>query len=323
MQIGNVFIEQTAALAPMASVCDYAYRSLCKEYGAAYLVSEMVSAKGLCYQPKRASDLLRITPNEHPMAIQLFGSEPEYFARAIPIVLSYHPDVIDINMGCPVPKVVSSGGGSALMKHPKLAGEIVSAAVLSSSVPVTVKIRKGWDSSQENAVEFGKRMEACGAAAITIHARTRAQMYQGDSDWETIACLKQAVGIPVIGNGDVKTPEDAARMYEETGVDLVMVGRGSYGKPWLFAQIAAYLRTGTYPPDPPLARRMEIMLRHVQRICEDKGEVIGMKEARSHAGRYLTGVFGAARFREKCGKLQSFSDVQELAREVVQSAQER
>ena len=314
-QIGAVAIEQTAALAPMASVADYAYRSLCKEYGAAYLVGEMVSAKGLCFQKERAVSLLRVSPPERPMAIQLFGSEPEYFPPAAEIALSYEPDIIDINMGCPVPKVISQGSGSALMKTPLLAAEIVQRTVKASSVPVTVKMRLGWDDRCCDAVDFAKRMEDAGAMAITVHGRTRAQMYSGEADWEGLAAVKQAVTVPVIGNGDVTSPELVKRMYEQTHVDLVMIGRGSYGRPWLFSQVRDYLETGVYQPDPALSEQISVLRRHIVRLREDKGELVGMREARSQAARYCKGMKGAAAFRTACGKLQSLSDFENLLKE--------
>lgn len=317
MKIGGVQIEQTAALAPMASVSDRAYRETCKQFGAAYVVGEMVSAKGLHYSDRKSEELLSVSAQERPMAVQLFGDDPGYMAEAVHKALRYEPDLIDINMGCPVPKVAGNGCGSALMKNPVLAGEIVRAAADASRVPVTVKFRKGWDDSSVNAVEFAKRMEQSGAAAVTVHGRTRQQMYQGEADWEIIRQVKGAVSIPVIGNGDVVSPESAKAMYDQTGVDLVMVARGSYGRPWLFGQIRDYLETGRYEPDPPFARQMEIMLEHARLICAYKGEFIGMKEARKHAAWYLKGIHGAARFRKECGMLDTFADLEALAHKIL------
>ena len=246
--IGSVKIEKTAALAPMASVADRAYREICKENGAAYMVSEMISAKGLCYSDRKTEELCTVMDHERPYALQLFGDEPEFIAKAAKKLMEYKPDIIDINMGCPVPKIAGNGAGSALMKNPALAAEIVSAAVNAVEIPVTVKIRKGWDEQNVNAVEFARLMEQAGAAAITVHGRTKNQMYQGKADWEIIRRVKEAVKIPVIGNGDVNSPQTAEKMYRETGCDLVMIGRGSYGRPWLFRQIRDYFETGEFPP---------------------------------------------------------------------------
>ncbi|MEG0753891.1 MAG: tRNA dihydrouridine synthase DusB, partial [Angelakisella sp.] len=233
IHIGNVEIQQTAALAPMAGVADRAFRQLCKEYGACYLVGEMVSAKGLMQGSKKSAQLLRSDEMEHPCAVQLFGNEPESMAAAVELAMDYAPDIIDINMGCPAPKIAGNGGGSALMRDMPLAADIITAVKKASPVPVTVKFRKGWDDANLNGLEFAKMAEACGADAITIHGRTRAQMYAPPIDWDIIAAIKAAVRIPVIGNGDVTSPETAKALYEHTGCDLIMVGRAALGTPWL------------------------------------------------------------------------------------------
>ncbi len=315
-EIGGVKIEKTAALAPMASVADRAYRLMAKEYGAAYVVGEMASCKGLCYNDRKTAELLSVLPEERPMAVQLFGAEPEFMAAAVKIAEKFSPDIIDINSGCPMPKIVSGGAGSALMKTPKLFGELVRAAVDAASVPVTVKIRSGWDENSINAVEMAKIAEENGAAAVAVHGRTRSQLYSGRADWDVIRAVKQAVKIPVIGNGDVSTPELCQEMYEYTGCDLVMVGRGSYGRPWLFRQIREYLETGSYSPDPSPDEKLEIMRRHIGLIVADKGEKVGMKEARRPASWYLKGMQGAAHFRNLCSELTTLEQLERLIEQI-------
>lgn len=314
--IGNIRIEKTAALAPMASVADRAYRLMAKEYGASYVVGEMASCKGLCYSDRKTAELLTSTETERPMAVQLFGAEPEFMAAAVKITEKYKPDIIDINAGCPMPKIVGGGAGSALMKTPKLFGELVAAAVKSTDIPVTVKIRKGWDDNSVNAVEMAKIAEENGAAAVAVHGRTKAQLYSGIADWEIIRDVKQAVNIPVIGNGDVSSPELCKKMYDYTGCDLVMIGRGSYGRPWLFGQIKDFFEGKPVRPDPTVEEKLSIMRRHIRLLVEDKGESIGMKEARRHASWYLKGMNGAARFRNLCGTLNTLDDLERMIEEV-------
>lgn len=320
IKIGPVPIAQTACLAPMASVADYAWRTICREYGASYVVSEMVSAKALCYCDKKSRLLLRVTNEERPMAIQLFGDDPDFMARAAEIAAEYHPDIIDINMGCPVPKVAGNGSGSALMKHPEKAYRIVKAMVNATDLPITVKIRKGWDESSVNAPEFAHYMEEAGASAITVHGRTRQQMYRPPVDLDVIRAVKQAVSIPVIGNGGITNGEQAAHMYEYTGCDLVMVGQASCGHPWVFQQIAHYLETGEVLPEPPFEERLEVMLRHVKRMVADKGEAVGMREARKVAAWYIKGSRGAAAFRDACGQLSTLDELRQMAGDILRHA---
>lgn len=318
MKIGNVEIKGYAALAPMAGVADTAFRMVCRRFGACYVVSEMASSKGLCMSDRRTAELLTVTDAERPMAVQLFGDDPQIMAQAAKIASKFRPDVIDINMGCPAPKVAMNGSGSALMKDPLLAGRIIEQVVKAVDIPVTVKIRKGWDDSSVNAVEVARIAEASGAAAITVHGRTREQMYRPPADLEIIREVKRAVNIPVIGNGDIFTAEDAKRMYDETGVDLVMVGRGALGAPWIFSQINSFMSTGTVPPAPSIKTRMEIMLEHVRLLCEFKGEYRGMKEARKQAAWYMKGLEGASALRNEAGKLSRFEDIELLAKKVIE-----
>ncbi len=322
IQIGGVSVEQAASLAPMASVADRTFRALCRSYGAAMVTGEMASAKGMVYSGKKTAELLEVTEEERPMAVQLFGDDPYFIALAAEKAMQYKPDFIDINMGCPVPKVVANRSGSALMKTPRLAGEILRAAVNAVPVPVTAKIRAGWDEDTRNAVEVAKILEQNGAAAVTVHGRTRRQMYAPPVDLEVIREVKEAVSIPVIGNGDIETPEDARQMYDRTGCDLVMVGRGSYGRPWIFSQIREYLETGAFPPDPPLEKRMAVMKAHIAALCAHKGERMGMRQARHHAAWYLKGLHGAAAFRRACGELTALGDLDRLIEWVLKENRE-
>lgn len=319
--IAGLSLEQSAALAPMASVADKAYRLICKEYGAVYVVGEMVSAKALCYGDRKSRALLEVAGQE-PMAVQLFGSEPELMARAARIAAEYQPQVIDINMGCPVPKVAGNGCGSALMRAPERAAQLVRAAAEAVELPVTVKIRKGWDDSAVNAPMFARTMEEAGAAAVAVHGRTRQQMYRPPVDREIIRQVKEAVSIPVIGNGGIVDGPSALEMYQETGCDLVMVAQGSYGRPWVFRQIRRYLETGELLPEPPLAERLEVMLRHVSMMVEFKGERLGMTEARKIAAWYIKGSPGAAAFRGACGRLSSWEDLKSLTAQVLRQSLE-
>lgn len=313
IKIGNVTILKTAALAPMASVADKAYRLMCKHFGASYLVSEMISAKGLCFGDKKTARLCEIDPQERPYALQLFGEDPYYMAKAADMLSRYAPDVIDINMGCPVPKIVSNGSGSALMKDPCTAFEIARQVVKNACCPVTVKFRSGWDEQSKNAVEFAKLLEQAGVSALTCHARTRTQFYSGKADREIIRAVKQAVNIPVFGNGDVVDGKSAKAMYEQTGCDLVMIARGSYGRPWVFEQVRRFLENGEEMPEPELETKLAIMKKHCELICKYKGERQGMKEARKNVQWYIKGLRGSAKLRSRCSRLVTLADLDEMA----------
>lgn len=322
MKIGTIEIKRTAALAPMAGVADRAFREICKEFGASYLVGEMASSKGMHYHSKKSFELLAVGEKEHPIAVQIFGDDPYIMAQAAKNALEYAPDVIDINMGCPAPKIAGNGGGSALMKHPRLAGEITEAVASSVNIPVTVKFRKGWDDEHCNAVEFAHIMQESGAAALTVHGRTRQQMYSPPVDLDIIAAVKQAVSIPVIGNGDCVDIQSVVNMYNYTKCDLVMIGRGCLGAPWLFEQVDRYFTDGTVLASPTLEKRMEVMLRHLKLICQYKGESGGMREARKHAAWYMKGLRGAASLRHLAGKLTTYQDALHLAQAVLEKGRQ-
>lgn len=297
----------------MAGVADRAFRELCVGYGASYVVSEMISSKGVSMGDRKSKQLSFISDIERPAAVQIFGSNPEIMAESIPMVMESKPEIIDINMGCPAPKIAGNGGGASLMKNPQLAEDIVRGVVKASPVPVTVKIRMGWDFDSINAVEIAKRAENAGAAAITVHGRTKSQMYAPPVNREIIAEVKRAVSIPVIGNGDITDGFSAAKMLEETNCDLVMVGRGALGRPWLFSQINAYLEHGRILPEPPVTERMRVMVNHIKTICEYKGEYVGLREARKHAAWYTKGLHGAAEYRREIGSLSSIEQLEEIA----------
>ena len=321
MKIGTISIPRTAALAPMAGVADRAFRELCRDHGSAVSVGEMVSAKGLCYGDRKSGELLVLGEAERPGAVQLFGDDPDILAEAARRALAWRPDWIDLNMGCPAPKITGSGAGSALMKDPEKAGRIVRAVADAVPLPVTVKFRKGWDAAHVNAVEFARICEANGAAALTVHGRTREQMYQPGADWNIIRAVKAAVAIPVIGNGDVTDAESAAAMYAATGCDLVMVGRAALGRPWVFRQIERYLADGTLLPDPPLEERMAVLLRHAELAIRYKGEGTAMREIRRHAFAYMKGVRGGADFRRRAGLVSSLEELRTLADELINSTE--
>lgn len=318
MKLGKIELDpRSAGLAPMAGVADMAFRELCVEYGATYVVSEMVSSKGLTMCDRKSRKLLVLSDKERPAAAQIFGCDPKIMAQSAVSCLDFQPDVIDINMGCPAPKIAGNGGGSALLKNPKLAGEIIKEVVNAVDLPVTVKIRIGWDKDSINAVEMAKIAEQSGAAAITVHGRTREQMYAPPVDVGTIALVKKSVSIPVIANGDIVDGLSAAKMIEETGCDYLLVGRGALGRPWVFSQISAYLKHEIILPEPPVSERMRVMIKHIERICDYKGEKIGIKEARKHAAWYIKGIRGAAAYRQQIGKLSSVEQLHELAFQIA------
>ncbi len=310
MKIGSIDIPGKLALAPMAGVTDVAFRTICRELGAGYTVTEMVSSKALCYQDKKSIPLLKLGEDEHPAAAQLFGSDPACMAEAAAIAVQVSgADILDINMGCPVPKVANSGDGSGLMRTPDLAAQVVEAVVRGGGVPVTVKFRKGWDKGHVNCVEFARLMEAAGAAAVAVHGRTRVQMYSGAADWDCIRAVKQAVSIPVIANGDVFGPREAVRILKVTGADMAMIGRAVFGNPWIFQLSAAALNGEEIPPLPPLAERCDTAVRQFELSAAHKGEKIACLEARRHYAWYLKGVPYAGYYKEQICKIETMEDI--------------
>lgn len=317
MKIDNFEIKGYAALAPMAGVADRAFRELCIEFGAAYVVSEMVSSKGLTMHDRKSDSLMQLGETEKAAAVQIFGCEPETMAEAAKKAAATGCPVIDINMGCPAPKIAGNGGGSALMKDPDLAARITEKVAQAVDVPVTVKIRAGWDEDNLNAVYMATLLEKAGAAAITVHGRTRKQMYAPPVNLDIIRQVKQAVSVPVIGNGDIVDAVSAENMFKATGCDFIMVGRGALGAPWLFKQINEYFDSGIILPEPPIEERMAIMLRHIKQLCENKGDYVGMREARKHAAWYIKGIRGAAALRQEIGSLENLSQLEAIAEKVI------
>lgn len=316
MKIKDLEFNHIAFLAPMAGIADLAFRELCVQYGAAYTVSEMVSSKGLTMGDKKSAQLLTLG-NDRPAGVQIFGDDPEIMAKAAVKCLDFNPDIIDINMGCPAPKIAMNGGGASLMKKPELAYEITKAVVQAVDIPVTVKIRKGWDEESVNAVEMAELAEKAGASAVAVHGRTRQQMYSGSVDFDIIAQVKKAVGIPVIANGDIKNEQSAAIMLEKTNADAIMIGRGALGNPWVFSKINAYLDECRVLPEPSIMQKMAVMLKHIQKIIEYKGEYTAMREARHHAAYYTKGMRGGAKLRAEIGKLERFEQLQELSYRIL------
>ena len=313
MKIGSVTVNGKLYLAPMAGVTDLAFRQICRELGADMSCTELVSAKALCYQDKKSRGLLKLADNERPAAAQIFGSDAGCMAEAAQIAAEVSgAAVIDINMGCPVGKVVANGDGSALMKDPEKAARIAEAVVKASPVPVTVKMRRGWDKGSINAVELAKMLEQVGVAAVAVHGRTRAQMYAGAADWVTIRQVKQAVKIPVMANGDIFAPRDAVKILQFTGADLAMIGRGAFGNPWLFRQALAALEGREIPPLPPLADRCDTAVRQIRWAAEDKGEHIAILEARKQYAWYLKGVPHANYYKEQIVRMNTLEDVDRI-----------
>lgn len=315
MKIGNVVLDNNVILAPMAGVSDLPFRLLCKEQGVGMTCSEMVSAKAISFHNKNTEALLETAPKERPVSLQLFGSDPDIISEMAAYIEERPFDVLDINMGCPVPKVAGNGEGSALMRNPKLVEEIVSKTVRKIKKPVTVKIRKGFTADEVNAVEIAKIAEAAGAAAVAVHGRTREQYYSGTADWDIIRQVKEAVNIPVIGNGDVTSPQKAKQLLEETGCDGIMVGRAAQGNPWIFKEMIHYLKTGELLQRPSKAEVREMMLRHARMQIEYKGEYIGMREMRKHVSWYTAGYPNSAKLRGVINAVESYEELEELLME--------
>lgn len=312
MKIGNVEINNKVFLAPMAGVTDLPFRILCKKEGCGMTYTEMVSAKGLYYQDKKTEELLRISEIEKPCAIQIFGSDPDIMGEIALRLSGSKADIIDINMGCPTPKIVKNGDGCALMKNPKLIGQIIRKVSNNTDKPVTIKIRKGWDQNSVNAVEIAKIAEDNGAKAVTVHGRTREQFYGGKADWDIIKEVKKAVTIPVIGNGDVFTPEDAKNMLDYTGCDAVMIGRGARGNPWIFKRTIRYLETGELLSEPTYSEKIEKIFEHFNLMIEYKGEKTALKEMRKHIAWYLKGIKDSSKIKGQINKLNDFEEIKKI-----------
>ena len=318
LNIGGVPLKSHAVLAPMAGVSDRAYRELCVRFGAAYCVSEMVSSKALSFNSKKSEELMEISDLERPCGIQIFGDDPKCMADAAKHALENKPDIIDINMGCPAPKISSNGSGSALMKNPRLCGEIVKAVTAVTDIPVTVKIRQGWDDDSVNAVEVAKICESAGAAAITVHGRTRQQYYKPPVDYDIIRAVRESVSVPVIANGDIDSAERAKEVMDITGCDLVMIGRATLGNPWIFSQINAYLENPNVKiHTPDLEERLGVMIEHISKMVEYKGEHMAMLQARKLVVGYFKGMKGAAALRNEAGKIKTLDDLYELRQKAL------
>jgi nifR3 family TIM-barrel protein len=317
MKIGNIDINNSAALAPMAGVADCAFREVCSSFGASFTVTEMVSSKGIHFNSKRSAELMELTDRERPSGVQIFGDDPQTMADAAKFALRFNPEFIDINMGCPAPKISGNGAGASLMKNPQLCGKIIYAVQEAVDIPVTVKMRKGWDDNSVNCVEIAKIAEANGASAVTVHGRTRQQYYKPPVDWDIIKEVKKAVKIPVIGNGDVTSGEKAKMLYEHTGCDMIMVGRGALGKPWIFKEINEYMKSGKVLPTPPAEYRLNVMVKQIERMCCLKGEYLGMRQSRKHIVWYLKGFHGAAALRNEAGHVSTMDELKTLVDKVL------
>nr|WP_283250627.1 tRNA dihydrouridine synthase DusB [Roseburia hominis] len=316
MQIGNVTLENNLILAPMAGVSDLPFRLLCREQGAGLVCMEMVSAKAILYKNRNTEELLTIDPKEHPVSLQLFGSDPDIISEIAKQIEERPFDILDLNMGCPVPKVVNNGDGSALMKNPRLAGEIIEKTARAIKKPLTVKIRKGFDDAHVNAVELAHIAQESGAAAVAVHGRTREQYYAGHADWDIIRQVKEAVSIPVIGNGDIRTPEDVAAMAEQTGCDGYMIARGAEGNPWIFRQILHYFETGEHLARPDFSEVTEMLLRHAKMQIDCKGDYTGIREIRKHAAWYTAGYRNSSKLRGRINEVENYEQLEALFREV-------
>lgn len=309
MKFRDFEVENEVFLAPMAGVTDLPFRLICKELGCGLLYTEMINAKALCYDDKNTKKMLNILDEEHPVAVQIFGSEPEFMGKATQILNDYPNEILDINMGCPAPKVVKNGDGSALMRNPKLAGQVLDQVVKNSKKPVTLKIRKGWDDNSVNVLEIAKIAEDCGICAITIHGRTREQYYSGQADWDIIGEVKSQISIPVIGNGDVTSVEDAIRIKDHTGCDAIMIGRGAQGNPWIFKRIDHYMKTGQLLDPPSKDEKIDIAIKHMDLAIKEHGEYVAVREMRKHIGWYLKGMKHSARFRDQINHMVTAKEV--------------
>ncbi|MCR1822963.1 MULTISPECIES: tRNA dihydrouridine synthase DusB [Terrisporobacter] len=318
MKIGNVQLDNEVFLSPMAGVTDLPFRTICKEKGCGMLYTEMINAKALCYDDENTKKMLKMEKDEHPVAVQIFGSDPDFMGKAASIMNQYPNEILDINMGCPAPKVVKNGDGSALMRNPKIAAEVLSAVVKNSEKPVTLKIRKGWDDDCINAVEIAKIAEECGISALAIHGRTREQFYSGKADWDIISEIKQAINIPVIGNGDVFEVQDAVNMLEKTKCDAIMIGRGSQGNPWIFKRINHYMKTGEVLPEPTLEEKITTAIRHMNLAVAEHGDYVAVREMRKHIGWYLKGLKNSAKYRDQINKITDYKEVIIMLEEYMQ-----